>query len=353
MPYLGGPREAAQALTARAMLRLKRGEIDAARADLIAVYRLGRLVSHGQTLVERLVGIGLESLAASATAAAAGSGKLTPDQARTMLADIAALPAGGNVIDAIDRGERFIMLDAIMMMYRGVSIKALDAMQEGPRGLRRGRRPNLDWNEMLRLTNQCYDRSVAAMRKPTAAARQVASAEFTASIVALVRGRLARTVKMCFLKLGGWPCRKAYSRRMFEVLLCLMMPSLERAAELQIQAHTRTDQARLALALAAWKAEKGAWPEKLAALTPAHLEEIPLDRFSGEPLIYKPGEKGFLLFSCGPNGGDDGGGDGGSGADDIRIEVSTEAKRRRWRTTTRPALSQPAPDFPWPPQGLP
>jgi hypothetical protein len=34
---------------------------------------------------------------------------------------------------------------------------------------------------------------------------------------------------------------------------------------------------------------------------------VPDDLFTGKPLIYKPEEKGFLLYSVGPNGKDEDG----------------------------------------------
>jgi hypothetical protein len=37
------------------------------------------------------------------------------------------------------------------------------------------------------------------------------------------------------------------------------------------------------------------------------LLRISQDIFSGNPLIYRPSETGYLLYSVGPNGKDDGG----------------------------------------------
>jgi hypothetical protein len=37
------------------------------------------------------------------------------------------------------------------------------------------------------------------------------------------------------------------------------------------------------------------------------LRQIPGDVFSGKPLIYRPNENGYLLYSVGINGKDEGG----------------------------------------------
>lgn len=47
-------------------------------------------------------------------------------------------------------------------------------------------------------------------------------------------------------------------------------------------------------------------------MAPKYLKAIPLDRYSGKPLIYRPTDKGYLFYSVGLNGKDD----EGQGAND-------------------------------------
>ena len=51
----------------------------------------------------------------------------------------------------------------------------------------------------------------------------------------------------------------------------------------------------------------GAWPAKLDELAPHYLQRVPLDRYSGGPLIYRPAGTKFVLYSVGKDGRDDGG----------------------------------------------
>jgi hypothetical protein len=62
-----------------------------------------------------------------------------------------------------------------------------------------------------------------------------------------------------------------------------------------------------ALALQAWRAEHGRYPETLDALVPDILEAAPADPFAGAPLKYRRDGETYVLYSVGPDGRDDGG----------------------------------------------
>lgn len=63
-----------------------------------------------------------------------------------------------------------------------------------------------------------------------------------------------------------------------------------------------------------YRARHGRLPESLADLVPGVLDELPIDPYSGEPLVYRIAEagdpsapRGFILYSVGPDLTDDGG----------------------------------------------
>ncbi len=63
---------------------------------------------------------------------------------------------------------------------------------------------------------------------------------------------------------------------------------------------------------------QGTWPDALP-------EELELaDPFTGEPLIYRPGSDGFVLYSAGANGVDDNGTPGKGRTGDIVWRYSAE-----------------------------
>jgi len=70
------------------------------------------------------------------------------------------------------------------------------------------------------------------------------------------------------------------------------------------------------LRLIAYRAETGRYPADLAELERADGQPLPVDPFTGAPLVYQPREDGFLLYSYGPDEEDDAGED-----DDIAWEM--------------------------------
>lgn len=65
--------------------------------------------------------------------------------------------------------------------------------------------------------------------------------------------------------------------------------------------------ARVGLACRIFKSRTGEYPENLQALVPALLTDVPIDPFTGDPLVYRREGEGFIVYSLGSNLNDDGG----------------------------------------------
>jgi len=92
------------------------------------------------------------------------------------------------------------------------------------------------------------------------------------------------------------------------VLLSILTPALERAAVMGHRHRTNVEATITILALLRYKADKGSYPENLRQLiTGGYLKELPMDAFSGRPLVYKKTDDNFILYSVGLNYTDDGG----------------------------------------------
>ncbi|MCR9119854.1 MAG: general secretion pathway protein GspG, partial [bacterium] len=61
------------------------------------------------------------------------------------------------------------------------------------------------------------------------------------------------------------------------------------------------------LAIELYRREHGKLPAELSDLVPDFLDEVPIDPFTGDPLIYRVDEDAIVIYSVGRNGVDDGG----------------------------------------------
>jgi len=73
----------------------------------------------------------------------------------------------------------------------------------------------------------------------------------------------------------------------------------------RVEAIMLADRAGLACRL--YKSKNGSYPVSLEELVPGFLPEVPIDPFTGEPLVYRREGQGFIVYSLGSNEKDDGG----------------------------------------------
>jgi hypothetical protein len=67
------------------------------------------------------------------------------------------------------------------------------------------------------------------------------------------------------------------------------------------------DLANTALAVERYRLATGKVPQQLEELVPQYLAQVPIDPFDGQPIRYRPGPPGYLLYSVGEDGQDNGG----------------------------------------------
>jgi hypothetical protein len=158
--YLNAMRELANALKARALLRLGEKDFDGYRRDTIALMRLGRLSAQAPTLIQKLVAIGCEALALSTVQAAAGSTALSAEQCAQLANELRDLPAAPPLSDCFKYAERFQLLDYLVMCAVHGPIQAARMMSGDGANVKPIDTSGKDWNAALRKTNEWYDRLV-------------------------------------------------------------------------------------------------------------------------------------------------------------------------------------------------
>ncbi len=303
LPAAQWHRDAARGLAMRAMRRVAEGRIDDAWGDLLACHRLARLVGQGAVAVESLVAITVEAIACRGDQSLLQHAKLTAAQAERMRDDLAKLPPMPKVADILDVGERITCLDSIMMVRRQgtAGLQSLAGGGKGQAGLSTD--AAIDWNAILRMANAWYDRVVVGMRKSTRSERSKANDEILRDFHAEAAAKGWKTV----LSAAVNP-RDARSRTIGLVIMAMMLPAGSALCDAEGRSTMLLDETKLALALAAYRADNGSYPGKLADLVPKYIAEIPKDIFNNDAdLHYARQGNGYLLYSVGPSGKDDGG----------------------------------------------
>jgi hypothetical protein len=88
----------------------------------------------------------------------------------------------------------------------------------------------------------------------------------------------------------------------------MLLPELSKIPMKAAMAQTTADQAALACALERFRLGTGQLPEKLDALVPRFISQLPGDVITGDSLKYRRTNDGrFILYSLGWNQKDDGG----------------------------------------------
>jgi hypothetical protein len=319
LPSIQKCRSVAQALKARAMLKISEGKYPEAWQDLMTCRRLGILLTQGATIIESLVGYAVTAIAIDGQKTLIASHPHSSQQIRTWLKELQALPAIDPIARKFDLSERYCMLDALQAIAVG-GPQALDQIRHEketpeipfltqlfPRGV--------DYNPAFQMMNEHCDRYAEIIRMTDRQARkkEIEALTLTAKKAQEEKGILA----------GLTVNRTAKGRHIGQTLLSLLMPALEK----YIEATDRTEQyqqnLQVVLALAAYRADKGSYPSRLDDLAPTYLAQVPGDLFSGKPLLYKPSKEGYLLYSVGINEKDDGGQgyDDEPRGDDLRIRM--------------------------------
>ncbi len=317
MPSADPLREAGWALAARAMRRLQDGKIDQAWSDLLAVHRLARLGSHGPILVDGLMAAGLNDVACTGDQALLQHARLTAAEAAKMRADLAALLPLAKMVDKIDVGERFMILDATAMLARGKG----SAFQEFNKISTNT--AAVDWNMIFRMTNKLYDRIVAAAGQPTRAQRENAWRDVDADRRNQIK---AATGWKSLVASELLDPRQGISERIGLIMISIFLPDVGALMKAEDRGNMRFELTKLAFALAEYRAHHGSYPAQLADLVPKYVAAVPQDIFSGGALHYTLQGDGYLLYSVGPNGKDDGGRNREDnpddyGCDDIAVRI--------------------------------
>lgn len=297
---LSAIRDAVHCLQIRATYRLGDGDVDGAFADVLTIHRLGQKVAAGSTLFELLCGLANREVARGTETAIFEYGRPSAKQSAAYSAAVRRIPEMPSVIQT-SHYNRFVFLDAVAWMSRGKLIDdwGIPEFED--------KKPEqildmLDLDEILRIGNRWFDKLDTALALPEREAKLAALAK--------VNDELERTLK----GFKGLPplgevenFRAAASERIGLGLAHMLLPAYGRMIISCSRGTQYLRHGQIAAALAAYRDERRKYPEVIEALVPRYLDAVPLDEFSGKPVIYRKTDAGYILYSVGENGKDDGG----------------------------------------------
>ncbi|PAY16796.1 hypothetical protein CKO51_24965 [Rhodopirellula sp. SM50] len=164
LPYL------VHSLRFRAILNLGESNHEAAWEDLLACFKLARLLGMGASKIHAQRSYMLEERNCSAMEAFIRTTDPSQSRAKHYLRALQSLPSRARLSEKVDWFERCAYLDSLLVI-RANQEEAIDYLDCEPGLAAAGKMVNLfwkdaiDWNETLRIGNRYYDRLVASLEK--------------------------------------------------------------------------------------------------------------------------------------------------------------------------------------------
>ena len=317
MPHLSDFRRLARALRLRAHLRAEQGRYEDAFDDMSVCYRFGRHLRGDKSLIEQLVGIAIESLATKTIRDILGEHEVDSAILATLQNGFEQMIADENFIVSF-KFEKLAMYDEIQRCFTEDRIGSGHISLEGFRR----------FQFLEGLSSADYDGDVM-------------QGLLTSSLhILFTHPNKQQSRKMVDVLYDFWEqvaCKSPAQIRTENIdiekqameliegniLLEILTPALGRICEIAHRNKADVEAALAIIAILRYKQDIGGYPDKLEKLINAdYLKVLPIDPYSGEPLVYKKMDNNFVLYSFGPNFRDD----------DGKMAYNKEGKPR-WRGT--------------------
>jgi hypothetical protein len=300
MPLLSNSRHLALALCYRASLRAESGLYQEAFADLKSCYRLGQQVKQHAALIEQLVGIAVESLAARTLQDILADCQVDSTLLVTLQNDLETMMAQEDFavsfetekIFAYDAIQRLFTEDRLGQGHLSVDgLKIIDSMT--------GKRLLQDILDEAKWTLPLHILFTHPNKRQT---KEMVDRLYTlAEQVGHMSPAQLRAEKM---DLGKELEKVAKGNLLLEVA----MPALEKIIEIAHRNRIQSQALIPIIAVLRYNQDKGVYPTDLQELiSAAYLTHLLMDPYSDKPLVYKRTADGFVLYSVGPDFEDDGG----------------------------------------------
>ena len=298
-PELGPLREITRMMAWQAKMKAYDGHTKEAFDDLLACYRAGRHFKGPRSLVEQLVGIGIQAISTKSILVILNNQEVDSQSLRNLQIRLEKLMAEDTYTINYEV-ERFCILDFIQRCYTNNG-RGSGHMIPGQLKSLSGIGPSSDsvsnYSEMLVMA------LVSANRRQMS--REFDKFYDAAQKWAYKTPWQLREENVDFeMGLRNWSTLK--QARYWPV--SVLMPALGRVSEMSYRLSADVKSTLTVIALLRYRQDTGNYPERLDGLvTAGYLKHLPMDPWSDKPLVYKRVDDGFMLYGVGGNFKVDGG----------------------------------------------
>jgi len=304
MPHLSGYRKVARALCWRTRLLAEKGRYEEAFSDIKTCYRFGRHVKGTKlVLVEQLVGIAIESRTVGNLRHILSEHEVDSVTLTILQKDLEQIISGGSFVMSF-AGEKMFIYDEIQRCFTEdrfggghLYLSRISALSDAHGGMQR----------IIRETISSPEGWVRAVKVLFFHPNKQQTREEADRFYAYCETMAQKTPAQ--IRTQGIDVQKETMKIVGDnVLLSILSPALERAAEIGHRHRTNVEATVTILALQRYKADEGSYPNDLQQLiTAGYLRQLPLDVYSDKPLVYRKTAGSFILYSVGDDFEDDGG----------------------------------------------
>ena len=281
-------RSCARLLSARAMMRAAKGDLDGAFSDVDAIHRLANLIGGSAPIIQGLVATALHGVAFQAEDTLALSGRVSPGTLRQRAKVAAGWPPPFDVKRSIGYWERILALDgASVSMHYGADVAS--KMNAGP--LPKLAPSAAMHDEALRTINVYFDRLERIVAINERDVRNKEMAELDADLSAAVQKTRSRASTFFLFRPNAEPhprgSKAAAGKELAETLMGLHFPAMRMVDGALLRSAARQRQTVLAYALAAYRKERRRYPDSLDAKELGVASETLIDPFTDKPFVYR------------------------------------------------------------------
>lgn len=315
---LEGTRTVVEFLMARSQLRLNDNNPTGCMSDLLAIRKTVYLKSHGHTLVDLMLAYACAGMCHGAEVQFCIHKSTTAMHLEQYRREVKKYVLPNRIPEIVRTTDRVTLLQIALGIKNGdvQAIKLINDQFDFDFALGKNKvvpeevvvrsvRRIVDWDEVLKCVNQLVEK-YAKVLEPEPTYQSMLALEKFEDDEWKKQEEYESVFYWYYLLMSDG---QEKNRRLAEAIeyrpsILGAVPSIYKFF---ISKRTNERLLDTLIALRIYKDEHGEFPDELKSLTPRYCKSVPLDPYSGKPLIYKKQGDHFLLYSIGRNRVDDGG----------------------------------------------